>query len=434
VAIFLIHAKYRPPTGLQTVVNLSFLPKYRLQEAIFNAFNLIFDLLFFKFSFFSIIFVLRISQKIKTMKLTKKIEAEILKTYNNYWENYLNGNVEAMPPLLADEYTQVGSAESEVFSNKKDAVQFLYDTIDQVAGKLEMRNRKTTLEQQDNSILIHEFCDLYALTNNNWVFYSKFRASTFMQQKKDGWKFTHQHSSFPDTKTEDGQNIAIDKIAEENQQLREAVKRRTIELEQKNRDLEIEGALEKVRSRSLAMQKSTELKEVANIVFRQLKDMNIETATASIYLLSEQNTDVNIWIGMESDNDYSTVSIHLQVTDNPFTAGLNDVIKSRKTLTARTLNYEEKNKLWSYLFEHSDFKIIPDERKKFILDSEAYTSSIALLKNTGIQINRYSNKSFSEKENEILQQFAKVFEQAYTRFLDLQKSRTSQTRFNSNSN
>ncbi|WP_462222741.1 nuclear transport factor 2 family protein [Ferruginibacter sp.] len=81
------------------------------------------------------------------MKLTKKQEAEILKVYHIYWDSYLKGDVEIMHPLLADEYTQVGSAEGEVFSNKKDAVQFLYDTIDQVAGKLEMRNRKTILEQ-----------------------------------------------------------------------------------------------------------------------------------------------------------------------------------------------------------------------------------------------------------------------------------------------
>ena len=112
------------------------------------------------------------------MKLTKKLEAEILKIHNAYWHSYLEGDVEAIHPLLADEYTQVGSAEGEVFSNKKDAVQFLYDTINQVAGKVEMRNKKTTLEKLENAILIHEFCDLFALADNNWIFYSKFRAST----------------------------------------------------------------------------------------------------------------------------------------------------------------------------------------------------------------------------------------------------------------
>ena len=54
------------------------------------------------------------------MKLTKQQEKELLQRYETYWAEYLNGNVEAMEvPLLDDSYTQVGSAESEVFYHKK---------------------------------------------------------------------------------------------------------------------------------------------------------------------------------------------------------------------------------------------------------------------------------------------------------------------------
>jgi hypothetical protein len=41
--------------------------------------------------------------------------------------------------------------------------------------------------------------------------------------------------------------------------LKDAIKRRTAELQIKNRELEIEAALEKVRSRSLAMHSANEL-------------------------------------------------------------------------------------------------------------------------------------------------------------------------------
>ena len=111
-----------------------------------------------------------------------------MQAYNAYWNNYMKGDVETMQLLLDEEYTQVGSAEGEVFFNKKDAVQFLYDTIHQVAGKLEMRNRSTKLDYQDNIVLVHELCDLYALTDGEWIFYSKFRASTLMQEKEQDWK------------------------------------------------------------------------------------------------------------------------------------------------------------------------------------------------------------------------------------------------------
>ncbi|MGB5377258.1 ATP-binding protein [Muriicola sp.] len=196
------------------------------------------------------------------MKLTKKTAGEIMQVHEAYWAEYLKGNVEAMAALLDSSYTQVGSAESEVFYTKKEAVQFLHDTIKEVAGKLEMRNRKTSQESQDGLALVHEICDLYALDGKEWIFYSKFRATTLLREKKEGWKLIHQHSSFPDSKTDEGQNVAIDKIAEENRELREAVKRRTTELEHKNRELEIEASLERIRAQAMAMRESADLLDI----------------------------------------------------------------------------------------------------------------------------------------------------------------------------
>ena len=203
------------------------------------------------------------------MKLTPKLKAEILKTHDAYWAKYLKGDVKGIAALLDESYTQVGSAETEVFSNKKAAVKFLNNTINQVAGKLEMRNRNTRLEQQGDLVLIHELCDLYALTGKRWAFYSKFRASTWMHEKIRKWKIVHQHSSVPDARTNEGENVAIDKIAEENKELREAVKRRTVELEEKNKELEIETALEKVRAVAMAMRKPEDLTKVCEVLYNR---------------------------------------------------------------------------------------------------------------------------------------------------------------------
>ena len=56
------------------------------------------------------------------MKLTKQLEREVRQVIDAYWDNYIKGDVKAMIPLLDDEYTQVGSAETEVFFNKKDVI------------------------------------------------------------------------------------------------------------------------------------------------------------------------------------------------------------------------------------------------------------------------------------------------------------------------
>ena len=43
--------------------------------------------------------------------------------YGKYFDSYLSGDVEKVATLLDEEYTQIGSAESEVFCSKKDAVE-----------------------------------------------------------------------------------------------------------------------------------------------------------------------------------------------------------------------------------------------------------------------------------------------------------------------
>ena len=122
------------------------------------------------------------------MKLTKQQEKELMLAYTAYWDSYIKGDVKTMITLLDDDYNQIGSAESEVFFNKKDAVKFLYETIDQVAGKAEMRNRIIKVEPLDEFILINDLFDIYVLIETELSFYSKFRASTLMQKKEEGWK------------------------------------------------------------------------------------------------------------------------------------------------------------------------------------------------------------------------------------------------------
>jgi signal transduction histidine kinase/ketosteroid isomerase-like protein len=353
------------------------------------------------------------------MKLTQKLEAEILKTYNTYWDNYLKGDVEAMHPLLADEYTQVGSAEGEVFSNKKDAVQFLYDTIDQVAKKLEMRHRKTTIEKQENSVLVHEFCDLYALANNKWVFYSKFRASSLMQQKKEGWKIIHQHSSFPDTKTEEGQNIAIDKIAEENLQLREAVRRRTIELETKNRELEIETALEKVRTVAMAMKKADDMLSVCKTISQQLAKLGVKeirnVQTAIFYV--DRGTYMNYEYYAKHTKTFIT-----EVGYKSHKIQLAFAKKMMKGPNEEVLEHLKGKKLQDWYTYQKSTNQFADNYLLKAHSLNYYWYSIG-----PVALGTSTYYPLTKDETDLFKRFLKVFELAYRRYLDIEKA-TAQAR------
>jgi signal transduction histidine kinase len=190
--------------------------------------------------------------------------------------------------------------------------------------------------------------------------------------------------------------------------------------EAQTREAQIEAALEKVRSRSLAMHKSEELQNVVNIVFERLNALNIDMNVASVFIFKQGSKDLEQWVA-SSDTDYSTY-FHLPYADNAIFNDLEEARKSGKDFYNATYSKEEKNNWFNYAFTNTDYNRIPEGRKKFLIESEFYKVAFALSKNTGLQLAKYSGNDFSEKDNEILKRFSKVFEQAYVRFLDLQKA------------
>ncbi|CAN5454904.1 hypothetical protein BH10BAC2_BH10BAC2_25360 [soil metagenome] len=193
-----------------------------------------------------------------------------------------------------------------------------------------------------------------------------------------------------------------------------------LKAEAQTREAQIETALEKVRSRSLAMHKTDELQEVVTVVLERMTDLNIELDTINIGIFKEDIKEATLWTAAPGQK--YAVPFHIPFIDQPFQTDIFTAKKNGLDLITKTYSYKEKNSYFKYAFEHTDFKNVPEAKKKLIMEGPACTRSIAFTKNAGIIIIRYAEKPFTEIENEILKRFAKVFEQAYTRFLDLQKA------------
>lgn len=354
------------------------------------------------------------------MKLTKKLEAEALKVIDAYWSNYIKGDVKAMTPLLDENFTQVGSAESEVFDNKKDAVKFLNSTIKEVSGRVQMRNRITKAETLNDFILIHDQCNLYILTKKKWVFYAKFRASSLLQKQKGAWKIVHQHSSFPDTKTEKVGNLAmenIENIAAENQQLRDTIKRRTVELKNKNRELEIEAALERVRSRAMAMQHSDELAILVATVFRELNKLDFSLASCIIWIHSPANKANALWIASEEMNKPARP---LQIVPfyPPFFTSIVAAWKAKDPKWVFSLSGTEKKKFQTLFLKH--YPELPEALKKPVRENKQIFFSASFNNFGALEV--VANEPLTNEKFDILHRFGKVFNSSYTRFNDLKKA------------
>jgi len=193
------------------------------------------------------------------------------------------------------------------------------------------------------------------------------------------------------------------------------------------REAQIEAALERVRSSSLAMHRSDELQGVINTVIDQLKELHIEFDTSNILIFNSETKSIEFWTGSNSTGVQLTTSWCVPYTDHPLLKELYQALHNNQEVFFKYLAFKEKNRFFNYLFTNTDFKNLNAERKKFIFESKSASILDALVKNIGIQIISYSKEHFLLEEIEILKRFAKVFEQAHTRFLDLQKAE-AQTR------
>ncbi|MEP7142041.1 MAG: ATP-binding protein [Ferruginibacter sp.] len=195
------------------------------------------------------------------------------------------------------------------------------------------------------------------------------------------------------------------------------------DLAEKNRQLEIEAALEKVRSRSLAMHNSTELNEVVKVVFDQFNALEIGLygeKTLSLITFNDSKKEITNYLTFP-DETYP-VSTFIPFYDHPIITDVWDAKNSGVDYFSKVYGSEEKDSYFIWAFEHTNNKNLTEENKKLIRESKVFATTIAFAKYSGIYITSVFGIVPPEKEREVLIRFAKVFDQSYTRFLDLQKA------------
>jgi hypothetical protein len=189
--------------------------------------------------------------------------------------------------------------------------------------------------------------------------------------------------------------------------------------EAQTREARNEAALERVRSRSMAMHKSEDLHEVIKVVTEQLSELGLKFNVANFAKIDPDGS-WNIWLSTP-DQTYPAL-IHVPYLNHPLFNDIIELIAKNKDFYTGVYTREEANIFFHHFFENTIAKNTPEERKQFLYSSEGFARSIFLTKNIWFSVARYDATPFIDEENAIFKRFANVFEQAYTRFLDLQKA------------
>src|SRR5579871_1484314 len=186
--------------------------------------------------------------------------------------------------------------------------------------------------------------------------------------------------------------------------------------EAQTREAQIEAALERVRSRSMAMHKSEELKEVIRLVLEQFIHLKVNAEHAGFYIDYKAHDDMHIWLADPNIEPFFAI---IPYFDSPTWNSFLEAKSNGTAFHADVLDFEEKNKFYKSLFK---LFAIPEEAKEFYLQCKGLAVSTVLLDNVGLYIENFSGIPYSDEENKILMRFGKVFQQTYTRVLDLQKA------------
>ncbi|MGB5273864.1 MAG: nuclear transport factor 2 family protein, partial [Flavobacteriaceae bacterium] len=348
------------------------------------------------------------------MKLPIAEEKEVRQVYDTWLKSYLNGDIKVYDSYLDPEYRFIGSTDNEEFLNKKDTTNFLKVTADQLAGKAEVRNSVKTVEKLGDLVFITEVFDAYFLNDAEWAYYGRFRFTSALRKKENGWRFVYQHFSMPDAKAQEGETLGTEQISKENQELRDAIKRRTVELEQKNRELEIEASLERVRARSLAMQSSDELLDASDTMFAELEKLSIDALRIGICTIDGKTGAAEIW--SRSENKKSKESKILGVVPKGTHPVFDDMFKAWKAQKASFSNTRKGLAVKAYYEKVSEYLSYPLPKK---YNKEESITAFFFPEGS---LNVVSLHPLGKKDHEIMLRFAKVFGQIYQRFLDLQKA------------
>jgi signal transduction histidine kinase len=190
-------------------------------------------------------------------------EIEIKQIYDTWFHAYVNGDIKTYAHYLHDAYRFIGSTSNEEYLNKEDTISFFEKTAHQFSGKIDSRNIEWTISQFGALYFITHFVEAYFLNNGDWDYYGRFRFTSVVTKTADGYRFIYQHFSMPDAKADEGETIGFDAVANENIQLKEAIKRRTAQLEQKNEELH--QALEELKATQAQLIQSEKLASLGQL-------------------------------------------------------------------------------------------------------------------------------------------------------------------------
>ena len=175
--------------------------------------------------------------------------------------------------------------------------------------------------------------------------------------------------------------------------------------------------MERVRARTMAMQRSDELADAAQLLFQQVKELGVHPWTSGFQLWDEDRKAVTVWTSTEG---VLFSSFKVPTTEDPLMIHIVNAAQKGEILYVEEMGGEALADHYKFMFSLPSLleifeKVAADGSAPptFQVNHAAYFSYGYIL---------FITHEPCPEAHDIFKRFAKVFEQTYTRFLDLQKA------------
>src|SRR6056297_3079410 len=286
-----------------------------------------------------------------------------------------------------------------------------YQQMENMEPSLERKRLYTQISEDHSSALIAEEITLN-LVSKEIINSLYLRVSCVMQYDADRWKLTHWHTSTPvDTEND---HWHLEEWKREKEKLQQLVDQQTADLQGKNRELEIEASIERVRAVAMGMTKPDDMLKVCRVISDQLQKFGVE------HIRNVQTVIVNEERGTYHNYQYFTPydKESFEITEchkNPTVQAMIDrMLESPDAFFTTSLTGEELATFRSYRKKENQF---PDPLLEDTKSLDGYFFSIGP---GGLGITLYH--PLNEEGLEIFKRFHNVFSLAYRRFRDIEKA------------
>src|SRR6056297_1752868 len=140
--------------------------------------------------------------------------------------------------------------------------------------------------------------------------------------------------------------------------------------------------------------------------------------------MDKESWSMQYWVSGFTQDIYPE-SYHVPFLNHPYLNAQIEPWKQGEKYAVMEYSGEKKKRFDEIFFSKTGFKNVPEQAKLAMKSLKMAKLSTAYCRYGALQV--FGLEPLSEKKGEILRRFAKVFEQTYTRFLDLQKAE-AQTR------